>query len=643
MYYCTAPLYNCQDQEILIDYYNTTEDGLEQCNHDRKRRVAARIYLGAAVFNAIFVIVTTLIFIYCAAGRTTVICNDDLSPKELRKLRKRQSIQKRSVSATTLGAFGHLVFSTCMFLTQAFNNDVGCQLMLWGAVYGFYTWIFAFTLRAYRLRYLLRLNQLKVKYLRMSTAERLACINDEDYQWYLKRTRKKKYLMVRPYCIYLLSIIVILVITLPSELMAMQAYGACYVRWGSTLLVSLYAFFICILVPFMLWYLRNYSDSHGIRTEVWVDAIVGIPFFILYFVWFILNTYDYEALSIYVSKTFGPGNWVILFTITAHFCSVVFPIIAYIPIESKFWLQFQCKCRKAVCRLQRFLHYGSARKQRDAEGAMAAMSIIPELSMESLERTLADPEMMRQLQDLAIRDFSSENVIFYEKYLRLEEKFKSEFLLHKDNPKQSSTSKNWINSLTKKPPTIPFITHMPTTLILNNNNKDQSSDDASEKEDGSFTIDKNQVIYNKFMSIPIPYKMYPDIIRLYEVFIKEDAPIQVNISFRARHTLDEAFHVLYQKHPELRPKEGSIVTYANTNMLYLNNVENDDDDQELDNTAEKIDTDRIQISHYSHTDPLAELNFHMFEPARIEVCWNIFNSVYPKLVEMHSVDRSLTD
>lgn len=634
MYYCTEPLYDCQDPEILIDHYNTTEDGLEQCAFDRRRRIAARIYLGAAVLNAIFVIATTLLFIYCATGRTTVICNGDLSPKELRKLRKRQSIQKRSVSATTLGALGHLVFSTCMFLTQAFNNAVGCQLVLWGVVYGFYTWIFAFTLRAYRLRYLFRFNQLKVKYLRMTTAERLACINDADYRWYLTRTRKNKYLLVKPYCIYLLSVLGILVITLPTELMSMQTYGGCNARWGSTLLVVLYAFFICILAPFLLWYLRNNSDSHGIRTEVWIDAFVGIPFFILYLVWFILNSYDYEALSIYVSKSYGPGNWVILFTITAHFCSVVFPIITYISIENKYWLRFQCKYKKAVYRIQRLLCCGHP-KPLDTDETMAAMSIIPELSMESLERTLADPEMIHQLQDLAIRDFSSENVIFYEKYLKLQEKFKNEFVLHVDNPNHSSTSRNWINSLAKKSSTIPFITYVPTPL----NNKDTDGD-MSEKDDDSLSNDKNQVMFKKFMSIPVPYKLYPDFIRLYEIFIKEDAPIQVNISFRARHVLDEAFAVLYQKHPELRPKEGSITTYANTNSFYLN--DNDDDDK-LNVANEKSNVDRIQVSHHTHVDPPAELNFYMFEPARIEVCWNIFNSVYPKLVEMYNIDLSLTD
>ncbi|KAK4512858.1 uncharacterized protein ATC70_003567 [Mucor velutinosus] len=641
MYYCTEPLYDCQDQDILIHYYNTTEDGLEQCSFDRRRRIASRIYLGAAVFNAFFVIVTTVIFIYCAAGPTTVVCNDDLSPNELRKIRKRQSIKKRSVSATTLGAFGHLVFSTCMFLTQAFNNDVGCQLVLWGVVCGFYTWIFAFTVRAYRLRYLFRFNQLKVKYLRMTTAERLTCINDADYQWYLKRTRKNKYLMVWPYCIYLLSVLVILIITIPSELTAMQAYGVCYVRWGSTLLVTLYGFFIAIMVPFMLWYLRNNSDSHGIRTELWVDAFVGIPFFVLYLVWFVLNAYDYEALSIYVSKSFGPANWVILFTITAHFCSVVFPIVVYILMENKCWIRCQCKYRKTMCRLQRLLHCESLTKQMDREEAMTAASIIPELSMESLERTLANPEMMHQLQDLAIRDFSSENVIFYEKYLKLEEKFKNEFVLHMDNPNHSSSSKNWINSLAKKSPTIPLIAHMSTPLVHNGNKED--SDDASEKEDDNFANNKNQVMYHKFMSIPIPYKLYPDVIRLYEVFIKEDAPIQVNISFRARHTIDEAFHVLYQRHPELRPKEGNITTYANTNSFYLNDEEDVDDEEGLGITVEKPSGDRIQVSHHIHMDPPVELNFYMFEPARIEVCWNIFNSVYPKLVEMYnSTDLSLT-
>lgn len=632
MYYCTAPLYDCEDQQVLIDHYNTTSAGISTCVADKKRRIAARIYLGAAIFNAVFVIITTLIFIYCATGRTSMASNNNLTAKELRKLRKRQSIQKRSVSATTLGAFGHLIFSTCLFLTQAFNTPVGCQLVLWGVLYGFYTWIYAFSLRAYRLRFLFRFNQLKVKYLRMSTAERLLCINDSDYRWYLKRTRKSKYLMLKPYCIYVLSILLILVITLPSELMAMQVYGACYVQWGGFLLIALYAFFICILVPFMLWYLRNNADSHGIRTEVWIDALVGIPFFILYLVWYIVNIYNYDAVSIYVSKIYGPGNWVIFFTISAHFSSVVFPIIAYIPIENKYWLAFQCKVKRFSTKVIRLMSCESTRK-KDAEEAMAAMTIIPELSIDSLERTLADPDMMHQLQDLAIRDFSSENVMFYEKYLKLQEKFKSEFAQQSDNLNQSSTSKNWINTLSRKSPIMPFMAYSTTPITKEEN--------TGEKENDSDSVsnDKNLVLLKKFMSVPIPYKLYSDFIRLYEVFIKEDAPIQVNISFRARHTIDEAFNALYLKHPELRPKDGTITTYTKTNSFYIN----DEDNDKIDTQVEKSSADDIQIIHHQHLEPPAQLNFYIFEPARIEVCWNIFNSVYPKLVEMYTINTRMID
>ncbi|KAG2193896.1 hypothetical protein INT46_007273 [Mucor plumbeus] len=630
MYYCTAPLYDCEDQQVLIDHYNTTSVGLSTCAADRKRRIAARVYLGVAILNAIFIIITTLIFIYCATGPTIVNSNNTLTAKELRKLRKRQSIRKRSVSATVLGAFGHLIFSTCMFLTQAFNPDVGCQLLLWGALYGFYTWIFAFSMRAYRLRFLFQFNQLKVKYLRMSAAERLLCINDSDYRWYLKHTRKNKYLMLKPYCVYVLTIFIILVITLPSELMAMQAYGTCYEQWGGGLLVALYAFFILILVPFMLWYLRNNSDSHGIRTEVWIDAIVGIPFFILYLVWYIVNIYNYEAVSIYVSKRYGPVNWVIIFTVSAHFCSVVFPIIAYIPIENKYWLTFQRKTKKFSIKIIRFISCESTRKH-DIEEAIAAMTITPELSIESLERTLADPDMMHQLQDLAIRDFSSENVIFYEKYLKLEEKFKGEFVQLSDNINQSSTSKNWINTLARKSPTVPFTAHS-TTLAVKEKDTGEEENDSDRDPD-----DKNHVILKKFMSVPIPYKLYPDFIRLYEVFIKEDAPIQVNISFRARCIIDEAFNAIYLKHPELQPKDGTTLTYANIDSY--TNVEDD----KVFTEVEKLSKNDIQISHHQHLEPPAQLNFYMFEPARIEVCWNIFNSVYPKLVEMYTIDTFMTD
>ncbi|KAI8641637.1 hypothetical protein BD408DRAFT_444208 [Parasitella parasitica] len=630
MYYCTEPIYQCQDQKVLVDHYNTTISGISTCYFERKKRIAARIYLGTAISNAIFVIATTFLFIYCATGRTTVTYSNKLNPKELRKLRKRQSLQKRSVSATTLGAFGHLVFSTSMFMTQSFNNDVGCQLVLWGVAFGFYTWIYAFTLRAYRLHYLFRFNQLKVRYLRMSTADRLACINDVDYQWYLKRTHKQKYRTMLPYCLYLLSIFLIFVVALPSEIMAMQSLGTCYVKWGSGLLAGLYALFIFVLVPFMIWYLRNNSDAHGIRTEVFIDALVGIPFFILYLFWYIFNIYDnYKELQIYISKSFGPANWVVFFTATAHFFSVVLPVIGYIPIENKYWTQCQYKLKKFSIQIVRFLSCESIRRI-DNEEAITTAAILPELSMESLERTLADPDMVVQLQDLAIRDLSSENVIFYEKYLKLEEKFRGEYAHHADNINHSSTSKNWINSLTKKSPTLPFKILSSTTPFANHETG------ANQKQD----IDKDLAL-KKFMAIPIPYKLYPDFIRLYEDFIKEDAPIQINISFRARHTIDNAFAALYQNRPNLRPKPGTITAYANTNSFYLN--DEDEDDEDLDPTAEKSRLDNIHANHHTAANSPAELNFSMFEPARVEVCWNIFNSVYPKLVEMYATASSLVD
>lgn len=639
------PLPDCEDDQYVMEHYNSTSpyQRKDECLLEYRKDYAARIYFGIALLNALFIIISTFLFIYCASGPSIYTTSKPLDITQLKKARKRHSLQKRSVIATTLGAVGHLIFSTCMFLTHAFDDSVACQLFLYGVIVGFYTWLFALCIRAYRLRFLFNLNQLKVRYLRMSTSERYTCTNEKDYRWYLINQRNKNYVLIMPYVIYCVTLCIILVVAIPAEIRSMRTYGHCMLKWGAAALTFLYAIFIGIVAPFMLWYLRKNSDAHGIRTEIWIDAIIGIPFFILFVIWF--KVAQTSPLStFYVKTAYGPSCWAVFFTIVAHTISVVVPLIDYVPIENKYWIRARSKVKQ---------FYRKVTKQPpndlrtsiqlqieqlhnlDTHASVAGRVILPELSMESLERTLADPVMMNALQDLAIRDFSSENLLFYENYLQLQDKLKKELVPSRHNGHSGfhnvGMSRNWAHSWSKKP----SLTHI-VTKAAEATNIDQHGDTS---DNGAYEEEKPHLNVEQFLSIPIPFQMYQDFIHLYETFIREGSATQVNISYRARFVIDQAFHDIYKTNPELNPNTEGASSVHPMDCIYCS-----DEDEEVKREQEvygKINASkRLNDDVIEHQESKTILDFNMFEAARIEVCWNIFNSVYPKLVDMYGNNNS---
>ncbi|KAI7868285.1 hypothetical protein BDF14DRAFT_1795011 [Spinellus fusiger] len=55
-----------------------------------------------------------------------------------------------------------------------------CDILLWGVLVGFYTWIFAVCAQAHRLRSLIRLNELRARYIRYTNKERKQFENEPD-------------------------------------------------------------------------------------------------------------------------------------------------------------------------------------------------------------------------------------------------------------------------------------------------------------------------------------------------------------------------------------------------------------------------------------------------------------------------------
>ncbi|KAI7896158.1 uncharacterized protein EV154DRAFT_402942, partial [Mucor mucedo] len=209
-----------------------------------------------------------------------------------------------------------------------------------------------------------------------------------------------------------LTIVIIVTVVAPLEITQ-----ACTIRVGAALSIAFYVSFITFVAPFILYYLKDNADAHGIRTELWIDSILGIPIFVIYIVFFTVLAPKVLVQAEFRHKLFTPANWIVIYTAAAHILSVVIPVLSLLPIQNVYWNRLRNSVIKH-CRLK---------KRTSNASALETSVCIPDLSMDSLERCMSDPHIMQQLQDLAIRDFSSENLLFYEKYLELENKFKIEY------------------------------------------------------------------------------------------------------------------------------------------------------------------------------------------------------------------------
>lgn len=587
MLYAFDPLPACNDPITLQEQFLSNNLTLDDCLVQRRKFISGRIYFAATIFNAFFIIITTLLYIFCALdpskNRGSSSSIELHSKGRLQLVWKRYSLQKKSIACATLGAVGHLIFSTCVFAAQAFNPLFACYFMLYGTVIGFYTWMFAFCTRAYRLRYLYRINQFKVKYSRMSDEEKLSHLKDKTYRWYVTHNQKDLGKVLRkPFLIYAMSLILILAITVPSQQHAIQVLHRCDPSWGACILLGMFGFFIAILTPSITYLLRDNPDAHGIRTELWIIAFIGFPLFLLYTIFFFKLSPLQSNAKLYMRRVFAPANCVLFFTAFAHMISIVVPLLQYIPIRIRVPKYFFKK---------RNFRTNSSTENFDigrlAPRQVSSLSAPLELTMECLERTLMDPYMMSQLQEYAIRDFSSENLLFYEKLLQLEEKVKNE----------AWRSNNQIGTWTN------------------------SHSIASSQSDTHSISEKDILTY------PIPEKLLTESVELYESFIRENASFQVNISYKARTTIDQAFQELYRKYPRLIPHKNR--SQKQPDCLYNTMIPLWD---EIGNPSRNGNCEQVKDMN---GDIPMNITLGLFETARVEVCWNVFNSVYPKLIEQN--------
>lgn len=375
------------------------------CNEIRRKIISLRVYLALIILNSIFIITTTGYYIYrnisakwAQTSEPTIHLTDQIISKQWQTY----SLKKRGLFGTVLGAFGHLVFSTTVLLYQVIVTSFTCEIFLWGPLIGFYIWMYAIIWRTLRLHLLFRLNQLQQRFIDHTISE------DKEYQWFMQhRQRATKYHL----CMFLLSVTILAVIIAISEVTSIRVHGPsrCQFYWGNFVVMGMVVFFFVIVVPFIIWYLRNDADAHGIRRELWATMGVGVPCFIMCIIWQVLFKYPTNSNPAGVRGIFGPANWIIILTTTSHVMSVILPLFKTLSIDTQ--------ARRTS---NNNAHHRSSIATDDVYSSTSTIPVQKlELTTESLHHALADPHMLRVLQTWAVKDFSVENILFYDRYLHL--------------------------------------------------------------------------------------------------------------------------------------------------------------------------------------------------------------------------------
>ncbi|CEP20041.1 hypothetical protein [Parasitella parasitica] len=398
------PFMSLPDCANSIEHYNH-DPGALSCDDLHRKIIALRVYFALIVLNFLFVVISTIYYIYrnvSAKWAQTSEPTINLNNQTILKQWQTYSLKKRGLFGTILGAIGHLIFSTTVLLYQVIVTSFTCEVYLWGPITGLYIWTYAIVWRTIRLHLLFRLNQLQQRFGDHNISE------DKEYQWFMHhRGRATRYHLFT----FLFSCFIIAMIIIIVECASIRINGTsqCQFYWGNYVVLSMVVFFFIVIFPFIVWHLRGNADAHGIRRELWVTMGVGVPCFVLFIVWQVLFEYPTDSKPAGTRGIFGPSNWIIIVTTTSHVMSVIMPLFKTLPIDKQ--------SRRKSSTTKDGFH--SNPTDKDCSPTTTIPNQTLELTTESLSSALTDPPMLRVLQSWAVKDFSVENILFYDRYLHL--------------------------------------------------------------------------------------------------------------------------------------------------------------------------------------------------------------------------------
>ncbi|GAB5585645.1 hypothetical protein Unana1_00545 [Umbelopsis nana] len=440
------------------------------------------------------------------------------------------------------------------------NGCLSCPIFMYFSCYGYVLWIASFMWRVYYLRFQLKLHKIK---LRLGNGE-----TKEDRDWYMHNKDQhsvsdRRFLSV---LLFGLTIITVPLILTHRFYFGFQPAGVedCATRIGTIVLLCLVTFFSCIISPILIWLIRHDRDAHNLRNELIVIFAIAFPTSILYVVWVTALPSSFQPLATSfqpnasrVRLYWGSINWIAIQQMAAHFISITYPLLESYGLCS-------CKCMRQPDKMKS--------RHNSIKPAFAL-----DCSMTSLEYIISQPELLEHMKDIAVQDFSAENVLFCEHYQILADK-----VLSKSNEKSTTAGK--VEGM--------HIHGLP---------------DCS-----------------------IPISLQADYVAFYNTFVKEGSPLQVNIAHSDRKAMDEVFREYASRqlqileHAVSQVKSVTHSTWSTSD--YVPNVNEVGTKDESNSISEEY-----LIDHELDTDTIIPCS--VFDNARKEVMWIIFCNILPKFLD----------
>ncbi|KAI9363675.1 hypothetical protein BD770DRAFT_440130 [Pilaira anomala] len=593
----------------------------DACEFSRTKIIVLRIYFVLIILNLLFVVVTTGYFIHRFRSHLNYPPDlNSITNQNISRLWRIYSLKKRSVFGSVLGAIGHLVFVTSVLFYQVIVTTFTCDIFLWGPMIGFMMLMYSIIWRARRLHLLIKINELKQRYrLHNSTQgiHRLSATDkqldsfiqrgDKDYKWakrykdVLNISKRRKF-----YGSAICAIISILILVIvPVEYFVIWAdnHTHCEYYIGNYIILSLVGVYFVVIVPFVIWYLRKDEDAHGLRKEIWIAVAVGIPCSIVCIIW--QSVFEYPSYGKHVRERmfFGSSNWLIILTTTNHVTSIVLPMFKTLKLEGP---NGNRTSKEGVCRkvwLRKMFYKQTRNSTVELVHLTASGGHNWELTMESLARALSDLEQLAILKSWAVKDFTVENILFFEEYRRLindvkEDNFRESKSLEEEQEEEAVESLNRIETVRTA----------------------QSSTLFPQDED--------------FLNIPLKPEHVLQAIDFYLTFLEESAPLQVNISYKTKKEIEKIMEPISRSpNSSSKPTTPIIPDFLQSPVTSPRS--------ETSITATKCitySTFSQASTIVSRTEDVCELQGHhltlrVFEQARKEVFWNIFSGLFPKVVE----------
>jgi hypothetical protein len=278
------------------------------------------------------------------------------------------------------------------------------------------------------------------------------------------------------------------------------------------------AFYLFVGCPFLFYFLRRLrNDSFGIKRDLSISLFIGIPGFVLYFIWSFVSTPGF----FYVQARYFPSTfWPICLLFLSHQVSIVLPIYEAYRVDilrrRMGEIDFKTKSQILVAAPDRHDH-----KHDQPYQTQMLIGNELEYTYECFLIVMANPNSnpnFKELKKECTEDFSIENILFYEAYAELHHR------LLKGGKEEPLFNLSWM-----------FHDKFPVVAIGNTTMSTSTSGGASMISDniGSFSS------YSS--SGGIPSSFFASFLAIYETFIQPGSPLELNITEEACEGLKSAY------------------------------------------------------------------------------------------------------